>query len=561
MARTSRKNQAPNGIEILVKEKHHVGLYVRLSVFNNGYHTNDSIENQIELLKQYIESHLEEMELTQIYIDNGATGTNFDRSAWNQLITDMKSGEINCVIVKDFSRFGRNYIEVGNYIEKIFPFLGVRVIAVNENFDSKIHQFKEEMFMSSLTNIVNEYYARDISQKVIQTKRAKHKCGKFNGCVPPYGYLKDTEDREKLVVDSETADIVKKIFEWRLQEKGCLKIARYLNELLVPSPGLYRYRQGYAFFKKCENSKWQSKHVVSILGNPIYLGNMVQGKTRTSYFVQDGKVKYLPKEEWIVVENTHEPIVTQRQFDIAEQMALASKEKHHQQMNANSHIPKVENPFAKKMFCGQCGILLTRRSRVHKGIREYTFNCTSVSRKLNGHCKNTYIYEAEVVHAIQKGLEMQFRIIGSIQNQWKRNKVVSFDMDTSQKRKQKQYYLENKIEMLKNQKLEMYTDVRDGLLSMEEYSYVKQQTDNEIIKASSDLESVKDVNKRMTEIEQGVNDYQEIVFSLMDKEISYKLIDQLVEKIVVIAPDRIEVTFSFADKVANLLQMLPKECD
>lgn len=154
MARKSRKNQSPNGGAVQICIRNKVGIYVRLSVEDNGYATKGSIENQIELLKQYIEAHADEMELVEIYIDNGSTGTNFNRDAWNDLIADLKAGRVDCVIVKDFSRLGRNYIEVGNYLEKIFPFLGIRVIAVNENFDSKIHQFNEKMLLSSLTNIV-----------------------------------------------------------------------------------------------------------------------------------------------------------------------------------------------------------------------------------------------------------------------------------------------------------------------------------------------------------------------------------------------------------------------
>lgn len=167
MARKSRKagKCIDMKVPIVALAKSLVGIYTRLSIEDNGYESKDSIQNQIAFLKEYIERHEDDFELVEVYVDNGTTGTNFDREEWNCMVSDIKAGKINCVVVKDFSRLGRNYIEVGNYLEKVFPFLGVRVIAVNENFDSEKQTFENSMLMNSLTNIVNEYYARDISKK------------------------------------------------------------------------------------------------------------------------------------------------------------------------------------------------------------------------------------------------------------------------------------------------------------------------------------------------------------------------------------------------------------
>lgn len=561
MARKSRKNQSPNGGAVQICIRNKVGIYVRLSVEDNGYATKGSIENQIELLKQYIEAHADEMELVEIYIDNGSTGTNFHRDAWKDLIADLKAGRVDCVIVKDFSRLGRNYIEVGNYLEKIFPFLGIRVIAVNENFDSKIHQFNEKMLLSSLTNIVNEYYARDISAKVTQTKRSKQKRGEFNGCVPPYGYLHSETDRTKLVCDPETADIVQRIFEWRVQGKGCLVIARYLNELLIPSPGLYRYRLGYKYFKKCVNSKWQSKHVVAILSNPIYLGNMVQGKTRTSYFVQEGKIVYLPKEEWIVVEHTHEPLITVEQFQMAARLAEMSKERHNQQLKANENVSKVDNPFARKVYCGQCGRMMTRRNRVVKASRDYCFYCSSTNKKLDGHCKNTHIHEEPLTQAIRKSIEMQFQLLGTLRNEWRKKKQAARHENMGKKSGQGIIDLENKIALLIKQKNDLYADVQEGILSKDEYSYAREHMNCEIEKYKEELERAKQEKEQDRRLSTNMEAYQEIVFSLLEKEITFELIDRLVDKIVVYSPERIEITFSFDEQVQRVLNELKARCE
>lgn len=323
MARKSRKNckAVTESAVNSVVPKYQTGIYVRLSVENNGSKKKDSIENQIAFLKAFIEKRAEEFELIRIYIDNGTTGTNFERENWNLLLKDIKGGAVNCIIVKDFSRIGRNYIEVGNYLEKIFPFLGVRVVSVNDGFDSKNQSFQNDMLMNSLINIVNEYYARDISKKITQAKKTMQRKGEFASGVLPYGYKKCETDCKKLEADPECADVVRKIFSWRVSGKGCGQIANYLNELALPSPGQYRYMNGCNTFKRSQDTKWKSKHIAGILKNPVYLGHMVQGKTRRSYFEQNGKLRFLPKEDWIVVENTHQALISQEQFDIAAGLA------------------------------------------------------------------------------------------------------------------------------------------------------------------------------------------------------------------------------------------------
>lgn len=426
MARKSRKNY--NGVMDMPAEppvpKYLTGIYARLSVADNGYKTKDSIENQVAFLTEFAEKKGDEFRLIHIYIDNGTTGVDFKRKNWNALMEDIKNGRINCILVKDFSRIGRNYIEVGNYLEKIFPLLGVRVISVNDDFDSEKQSFQSGMLMHSLTNIVNEYYARDISKKITQTIRTMQKNGEYASGVFPYGYKKSEEDRKKLEVDSECADIVRKIFFWRVSGKGCGQIANHLNELALPSPGQYRYMNGCNGFKRCRNTKWNAKHVAGILTNPVYLGHMVQGKTQCSYFEKNGELRFLPKEDWIIAENTHQALITQEQFDIAAKMAKNSRQKHIERMNVHADIPHTENPLRKKIYCGQCGRLLTRRCRVKNNVREYCYFCNSPSVKINASCTNTHIHEIPFMETIMKSADLQLGLSGTLENQWNRKKTV-----------------------------------------------------------------------------------------------------------------------------------------
>ena len=548
MARKSRKQNKSAAIraETAASQKGHAGLYTRLSVEDNGYGTKDSIQNQIAFLKDYIGRHEDELELTEVYVDNGTTGTNFEREEWNRLIADIKDGKIDCVVIKDFSRMGRNYIEVGNYLEKIFPFLGVRVIAVNENYDSQKQTFQNSMLMNSLTNIVNEYYARDISKKITQTKRTMQKKGIYASGVLPYGYQK-TEDKQ-FIVDPECGNIVRKIFEWRAQGKGCLVIANYLNELAVPSPGMYRYMNGNTAFKRCSNTKWKSKHIAGILTNPVYLGHMVQGKTRCSYFEQEGKLHSLPREDWIIVENTHEPLATQEQFDIAAAMAEKSRQKHIADMTAHADVPHVENPLRKKVFCGQCGRHMTRRSRVQGQVRDYCYYCEASHMRIGTHCTNTHIHEVPLMEALQKIADQQLRMTGAWENQWlawKHSEEGTRDaVNICMREKQ----LNDAIAVLKRQKQECYADLKGGLLSLGDYEYEKKHLLEKQERYERELDELQQKKEQEQELQEKLQEYRSDVLSMESEEIPLEMLNLLISRITVFSPERVEVAFSFADE-------------
>ena len=556
MARKSRKQSKNTDTNAIASNtpKHLTGIYVRLSVEDNGYGTKDSIQNQIAFLKEYVEKNRDEFQLAKVYVDNGTTGTNFDREEWNRLIEDIKAGEINCIVIKDFSRMGRNYIEVGNYLEKIFPFLGVRVIAVNENFDSDKQSFENSMLMNSLTNIVNEYYARDISKKVTQTKRAMQKKGECVSGVLPHGYRKSNEDKKKLVVDAESSDVVKKIFEWRMQGKGCQAIANYLNDLAVPSPGLYRYMNGNQSFKRSSNTKWKSKHVAGILTNPVYLGHMVQGKTRCSYFEQEGKLRFLPQKDWLIVENMHEALVTQEQFDIAADMAEKSRKRYMEQIKVHADIPHVDNLLRKKIFCGQCGGRMTRRSRVQRGIRDYCYFCSAPQMNLGAHCTNTHIHEAPLMEAVIKATDEQLRLFGKLESSWIRQKqsedyfIKKRETDTRRKK------LEEEIYSFKRHRQELYADMKEGLLSLSDYEYEKKRLAKMQMRHEEELNHIVDENEIEDEIENVLGQYRQNVLKMADggmpiDSISVDMLDILIEKIMVFSPERIEITYAFTNEL------------
>lgn len=560
MARKSRKNQCDviNAVDQTGSAENRTGIYIRLSVEDNGHKTKDSIQNQTAFLREFVDRNREEFQLVDIYVDNGTTGTNFDRENWNRLLGDIKSQQINCIIVKDFSRIGRNYLEVGDYLEKIFPFLGVRVVSVNDHFDSSRQIFQSDMLMNSLANIVNEYYARDISRKVTQTKKVMQKNGEYVSGIFPYGYKRSDTDQKKLVPDPGCADIVKRIFAWRARGKGCIWIANYLNELALPSPGLYRYLNGCKGFKRSLNIKWKSKHVAGILTNPIYLGHMVQGKTRCSYFEQEGKLRFLPEEDWIIVEDTHEPLVTKELFDTAAEMAKDSRKRHQWQMNIHADVPHVDNCLRKKIYCGQCGGLLTRRSRVKDGRREYLYYCNGKATRMNAVCTNTHIHEIPFMEAVRRAVDQQLRLLGNWQSQWSRQKKAAVLAEKGSRISDRKRALNNEIRILKRKKQELYADMKEGMLSLDDFGAERQRLTGMLHQCEKEMEHLLQGGKLEKELEEVLCEHRQKIMELEDDSISDELLDSLIEKIVVLSPERIEITYAFTDLMRMQEQIMTK---
>lgn len=271
MARKSRVNLTSNDFNENIFK---VGAYVRLSVANND--NEDTIENQKNLIFNYIDKN-KNLTLINVYEDNNKTGTNFNRYGFESLLNDIKNGLINCVIVKDLSRFGRDYKECSNYIENIFPFMNIRFIAINDNYDS-LNIASNNILSMQLKNIVNETYAKDISKKVSTILRQKKENGQYMCTVPPYGYLMDKENKGNVIVDEQVRDIVVDIFNLRLEKFSYKKIAKILNEKNISSPYKRLVNLGLLKENKTKTGLWKSEGIKAMLSNEFYIGTVIQGK-------------------------------------------------------------------------------------------------------------------------------------------------------------------------------------------------------------------------------------------------------------------------------------------
>ena len=286
--------------------------YVRLSMEDSGKLDGYSLQNQKDLLMSFINDH-SDLHLYKMYVDNGYTGTQFERPAFDEMMQDMKSGLINCIVVKDLSRLGRNYLEAGNYLEQIFPFFKVRFISVTDGYDSISPDFTDEALIIPLKNIINEGYAKDISVKVSSAIATRKRQGKFMGKVPLYGYLKDPDDKNHLVIDPEASRIVQRVFQMKLEGVSLGLIAKQMNEEGVPCPSKYFVLKGLSKETKYLNSFWDRNTAKRMLTNRMYLGCIVYGKSVRS-FAKGIKEHTVPEENWKIVEGTHEPLVTEEAF-------------------------------------------------------------------------------------------------------------------------------------------------------------------------------------------------------------------------------------------------------
>lgn len=281
--------------------------YIRLSVEDGGRPGADTVQNQKELVRSYIEQQ-EDLQFCGFYCDNGLTGTDFDRPEFARMIQDAEAGKLDCIVVKDLSRFGRSYLETGHYLERMFPSLGVRFVAVSDQFDTQTAQWMDYGSVVPLKNLINELYSRELSKKVSLSLARRQQQGEFIGAWAPYGYQKCADHPHQIEPDQHTAGVVQEIFRQRLSHKSCREIAEDLNTRNIPSPSHYHYLKGELKNSRFKDVLWQARTVRNILANQVYLGHMVQGRKRASFY-EGKKQQLLPESEWAVVLHTHQPII------------------------------------------------------------------------------------------------------------------------------------------------------------------------------------------------------------------------------------------------------------
>ena len=378
--------------------EYNVAAYLRLSKEDNENMESNSIVNQRELIEQYI-SNKSDLQLVDYYIDDGYSGTNFNRPGFRRLLQDMKNKRINCIIVKDLSRFARSHIEADMYFENIFPALNIRFISVIENIDSFENPDSMDNLIVPFKNLLNDAYAKDISKKVKSALLTKRLNGEFIGTTATYGYLKDLKDKHKLIIDKDASKIVIKIFNDIIEGKTASEIADELNNNKVLTPYAYKMKNDNIEIDK----KWNAKMINVILKNRVYTGDLIQGKKKVENY-RTHKLITTNKDEWIITENHHEPIISKEKFD--EVQGILNKNK-----SARSNKEKVL--FYSFLKCADCNSSFTLRK-----VKNYEYyHCTSYVR--NGSCTS---------HSIRKDKLTEI-VLNELNKKFKRNKIDTLTRD------------------------------------------------------------------------------------------------------------------------------------
>ena len=522
-------------------------LYLRLSRDDGDKEESGSITGQRELLRDYISQHPELREYA-IRIDDGFSGSTFERPGFQKMIEDVKAGRTDCIIVKDLSRFGRNYLDAGEYIEKIFPFLGVRFIAVNDNYDSLREKKSSDDLIIPFKNLINEAYCRDISMKIRSQLEIKRKNGQFLGSFAAFGYLKDEQDKNKLVVDQYAADIVRDIFKWKLEGISPQDIADALNKLGILSPMEYKRSLGMKYttsFKTSAKAAWSAGTVIRILKNPIYTGVLIQGKETTpSYKVHKRIAK--DKGEWTVIEDSHEAIISGIDFDSVQKVLKCDTRR--------SPDDKAVGLFSGMLFCGDCGASMVRKT-VPAGEKKYVYYVCS-AHKQDKSCSPHRMRDTALEEIILDSLRQHIREVVNMSELL--NITDTAPLRTAQAQKVQRQLDKKREEYEKLQKLLMslYENLTDGVIDREEYARLKASFTARADEAEKQMdalrESLNDIQSHGTE-NVWINEFikrQEL--ASLDRAVVVALID----KILIHSNDMVEIIYRWQDEFAWQLDIL-----
>jgi len=435
-------------------------LYLRLSKEDGDKVESDSITNQRELVTNYINS-IPNITIISERIDDGFSGASFDRPAFNAMMDDIKAGRVDCVAVKDLSRFGRNYTEAGKYLENVFPFLGIRFLAVNDGIDSTAKKSYGDNIIIPFKNLINDAYCRDISVKIRSQLEIKRKKGDFIGSFAVYGYLKDKSQKNRLVVDEYAAEVVRDVFKWKIEGMSQQGIADRLNALGVLSPYEYKRSLGLRFstsFKHGVQAKWSAVAVGRVLRDEIYVGTLAQGKTSTPNHKVRKKYQK-SKEDWVRAYDSHEPIIDRDEFELANSLLLK-----------DMRIAPNENTvylFSGMLKCADCNENMIRKT-VPNGDKRYYYYVCGKSKK--GSCKGHSVSESQLTESVAVSLQSHIDLIMDIERILDFIDTLPLKRDEVQKLDKQIVRKKEEIERIKGRKATLYENMVSGVIDEQEYS-------------------------------------------------------------------------------------------
>ena len=561
MARTSRKKASPKEFQAETQSVFYkTGLYIRLSVEDNGKEDSDSLENQRSLLERFV-AERPELQVVDIYIDNGHTGTDFNRPDFDRMISDVKKARIDCIVVKDFSRLGRNFAETGNYLERVFPFLGVRFISVSDSYDSTSATASDQLALR-LKNLVNEMYAKDLSKKLCSTMKSKRQRGEYIGNYAPYGYLKDERDHNKLVIDFQIAPIVVEIFELRAQGKGITAICKILNEKNYPSPGRLRYERGIMTNNNQKGSSllWNMHVLKDILTNVAYIGHLAQGRSAQCLYKGES-FHWTDPEEWDYVQNTHKPIISLELWEkvqaVNERSSKASKDTH----GKYAHMPKRVNPYGSILVCADCG-------RVMKYVRSYSrpkkngemkdyynFKCPNNIELGEKACSKKNIRADELDQIVLEVIKKQMDLFLAVKKDLDMLIAIARQKAKLQSSSGSVESIHEQINHARSMLTSLYVDYKDGIINVDEYQYGRYKYQEDITNLEREMQRLTARRTKPTRAYVSKQKWEALIKKYHSAtSVTPEMITALVKEIRFFANREIEISFNFMDEFEDMLK-------
>ena len=550
MARTTRKGRKEEA-ESINTEQFLVGIYLRLSEEDEREQEQNSIGNQKKICLEYL-AHEENMQVVETYVDNGATGTNFHRPGFENMIRDVQDGRVNCIIVKDLSRFGRNYLETSEYLEKVFPAGGVRFIAVNNHYDSlKNEESGNDGITVPFSNIVNEMYAKDISGKIrtsIHTLMAKGEYLPPAGSIP-YGYLRDAEGNT-YTPDPETEDIVRMIFEKKLAGASNYSISVELNRQGIPSPGRLRFLRGMSRDERHRTAAWTHKAVAYVLENETYTGCRIYGK-----IAKEGQKKTKQdRENWQYVYHAHPAIIQEETFRQVQDILEKERNKRAGYQKRRAATDFQKQILRGKVFCGDCGALMGTMKRLQRTTSslppQIFYQCSFYIRSGKVSCSNHYIAQKTLLEKIEHAVRLQIQLALELEQFLK---CKDGRPDTGREDgavrgiRQKQAAQAAKLEQL-------LLDYNEGTIDKEEYLYIKQRYDQAARQLEKELEEAETDRERFVQTVSMAERWIGKIKEFSEKgRLDRELIECLIDRVNVYEDRKVEIVFTFKDEYRDML--------
>ena len=527
-----------------------VAAYTRLSHEDGDKEESNSIGSQREMIREFIRNR-PDMVITREYVDDGFSGVNFERPGFKQMMEDLQAKRVDCIVCKDLSRFARNYIDSGRYLEKVFPTMGVRFIAINDNYDSCGERSQSDSLIIPFKNLINDAYCKDISMKIRSQLDIKRKMGDFIGAFCTYGYMKSPDNKNRLVVDEEAAKVVELIFRLRLQGMSNTGIGDKLNGMGILSPMAYKVSKGMDYrsgFRTNERVLWSAETVRRVLSNPVYVGTLIQHKRGTPNYKVKREIQY-EESDWIVIPRNHQPIIEQTDFDTVQSL-----------LGRDVRVaPKQESVylFSGFVYCGDCGHAMVRKT-VSRGGKKYQYLVCSTNKAGHGctsHCFSEKKLDKIVFTLVRDHIDQICEIdrvmdyIASLpENQ---REIFNYDAQINR--------LEAEIQRYQDLKLGLYSDMADGIISKEEYLEFRAGYDRKIASGQRSLAQIQE------ERAQAVRDNEEEIpwiqmFRQYENitELHRTVLVNLVERVVIYDASHVEVFFRYQDKYESALDYISR---